>query len=76
MSAATASVPATENLTKTQLSPRPEFDTPALSESSTSPGSDEAIARLAYTHWEERLKNNISGSAEEDWYRAEQELSR
>ena len=53
----------------------PEFDAPAPSESSTIPRS-EAIARLAYTHWEERLKNNISGSAEEDWYRAEQELGR
>ena len=70
MSAVTASAPGTEN----QLSRMPELDTPTLSESSTTPRSDEAIARLAYTHWEERLKNNISGSAEEDWYRAEQEL--
>ena len=76
MSAATASVPATENLTKTQLSPMPDLETPALSESSTTPRSDEAIARLSYTHWEERLKNNSSGSAEEDWYRAEQQLGR
>jgi hypothetical protein len=53
-----------------------EFDIPAMSASSTTPRSDEAIARLTYTHWQEWLKNNISGSAEEDWYRAEQELSR
>jgi len=35
----------------------------------------EAIARLAYAYWEERLKNNVAGSPEEDWYIAEQELA-
>jgi len=30
------------------------------------------IARLAYSYWEARGGNG--GSAEEDWYRAEQEL--
>jgi hypothetical protein len=63
-----------KTLTENQLSRMPERDTLALSEPSTAPRSEEAIARLAYAHWEERLNNNISGSAEENWYRAEQEL--
>ena len=33
----------------------------------------EAIARAAYGYWLER-ENSGQGSAEEDWYRAEQEL--
>lgn len=33
----------------------------------------EAIARLAYSHWLERQNGN-EGSAEEDWLRAEREL--
>jgi hypothetical protein len=37
-------------------------------------GDDEAVARLAHAYWEDRMKNNIAGSAEEDWYRAEEEL--
>ena len=53
---------------------RSEMDPPALPESSTALRDDEAIARLAYALWEDRLKNNVSGSAEDDWYRAEQEL--
>jgi hypothetical protein len=32
------------------------------------------VALLAYAYWEERVRNNVDGSAEEDWYRAEQEL--
>jgi hypothetical protein len=73
MSAATVSAPKTENLTKTQRSQMPELDTPALSDST--PRSDnEAIARLAYGYWEEWMRNNISKSADEDWYRAEEEL--
>jgi len=35
------------------------------------PGADD-IARLAYFYWEARGGNG--GSAEEDWFRAEQEL--
>ncbi len=34
----------------------------------------EAIARLAYSFWEMRAMENMPGSAEEDWFRAEQEL--
>jgi len=36
--------------------------------------SHEEIARLAYANWEARGRQD--GSAEEDWYRAEQELLR
>jgi DUF2934 family protein len=32
----------------------------------------EQIARLAYSYWEDR--HGQGGTAEEDWYRAEQEL--
>ena len=35
----------------------------------------EVVARQAYAYWEERLKSGMSGSAEEDWYRAERELA-
>jgi hypothetical protein len=34
--------------------------------------STEEIARLAYAFWEAR--GGIGGSAEDDWYRAEQEI--
>ena len=34
----------------------------------------EEIARLAYSYWEAR--GSSPGSAEEDWYRAEEELKR
>jgi hypothetical protein len=34
----------------------------------------EVIARLAYALWESRSMNNISGTPEEDWYRAERQL--
>ncbi len=34
--------------------------------------SHEEIARLAYSYWEDR--GFSSGSAEQDWYRAEEEL--
>jgi Protein of unknown function (DUF2934) len=44
-----------------------------LPESSPRP-DHKAIARLAYEYWEERQQNNISGSAEDDWYRAEKHL--
>jgi hypothetical protein len=32
------------------------------------------VAVLAYAFWEERVRNNVAGSAEEDWCRAEQAL--
>jgi hypothetical protein len=35
--------------------------------------SNEEIARLAYGYWEARGRQN--GSAEDDWYRAERELT-
>lgn len=38
------------------------------------PADPEQIARLAYSYWEAR--GGQAGSAEEDWYRAEQELAR
>lgn len=39
------------------------------------PARDEdGVARLAYAYWEERLRNRIPGSAEDDWYRAEQDF--
>ncbi len=39
---------------------------------STRDVSRDEIARLAYSYWEAR--GGSGGSAEEDWYRAEQEL--
>jgi len=47
----------------------------ALSENivpATSVPGDDEIARLAYSFWEARGRSG--GSAEEDWYRAQQEL--
>jgi hypothetical protein len=34
----------------------------------------EAVARLAYAYWEMRLMDNVPGTADDDWYRSEQEL--
>lgn len=42
-------------------------------EISNHPADREQIARLAYSYWEAR--HGQGGSAEEDWYRAEQELA-
>jgi len=45
----------------------------AASEASAIPEpASEEIARLAYSYWEARGRQG--GSAEEDWFRAEQEL--
>jgi hypothetical protein len=43
----------------------------AASSADTALARDE-ISRLAYLHWEAR--GGIGGSAEDDWYRAEQEI--
>ena len=40
----------------------------------TASPTDEDVARLAYSFWEER--GCREGSPDEDWFRAEQELSR
>jgi hypothetical protein len=34
----------------------------------------EAVARLAYAFWEERARNGMPGSPDEDWLRAEHAL--
>jgi hypothetical protein len=34
----------------------------------------DAVARLAYAYSELRSMNNVPGTSDEDWYRAEQEL--
>jgi hypothetical protein len=34
----------------------------------------EAVAQLAYAYWEMRSMNNVPGTSDEDWYRAEREL--
>ena len=36
--------------------------------------TEEETARLAYFHWEARLREGHPGSAEEDWFRAEADL--
>ncbi len=35
----------------------------------------EEIASLARFYWEERLRDNTPGTAEDDWFRAERALS-
>ncbi len=73
----------------TEIEPAPEFDGAAavavsnpdqLSNSisnlsqAVSPESDrEAVAKLAYYYWE--MRGRQAGSSEEDWLRAERELS-
>jgi Protein of unknown function (DUF2934) len=49
---------------------RPETSLPQLSNNRPDP---EAVARLAYSYWLER--GGAGGSSEEDWLRAERELS-
>jgi len=39
------------------------------------PGTSE-IALLAYSYWEERMRNDQPGSAEDDWFRAEKHLAK
>ena len=73
MSAATSTASIKDQLASERFSLMPEVAVPALPERSTVPDR-EAIARLAHEYWEERLENNISGSAEDDWYRAEEDL--
>jgi len=43
----------------------------AASSADTAPARDE-VSRLAYLYWEAR--GGTGGSAEDDWYRAEQEI--
>ncbi len=50
---------------------REVYQTPAVTVSAP---AHEEIARLAYANWEARGRQD--GFAEEDWYRAEQELLR
>lgn len=38
--------------------------------------AEEDISRLAYSYWEARACDGQTGSAEDDWLRAEQELRR
>ena len=38
------------------------------------PGTHE-ISLLAYSYWEERMRNDQPGSAEDDWFRAEKHLA-
>jgi len=64
----------TERSTEDQLA-RILEENDALQPASPASPQREAIARLAYAYWEERLKNNVAGSPEEDWYIAEQELA-
>ena len=45
---------------------------PYIAELMTIPDVNEAIAKLAYAHWEAR--GRPEGSPEEDWFRAEREL--
>lgn len=47
---------------------------PALAPERKLAPEHEDIAKLAYAYWEERSMNNLPGSTEEDWYRAEMEL--
>ena len=78
----TATAPRIEQLNRNRFARLPELDASALTEDSLSvPSEDnlsvpsnEDIARLAYSYWEERVRNQIVGSAAEDWYRAEREL--
>jgi hypothetical protein len=51
----------------------PDNGTP-LAELSFQTRDQEGVALLAYSYWEERMRNNIPGSAENDWYQAEQDL--
>ena len=37
--------------------------------------ADPQIKALAHRYWEERTRNGETGSAEEDWHRAERDLS-
>jgi hypothetical protein len=38
--------------------------------------ADDDVARLAYRYYQERLDQGIDGSADDDWFRAEQEVRR
>ena len=40
------------------------------------PPSHQDISRLAYSYWEERMRNDQPGSAEDDWFRAEKHLAK
>ena len=61
---------------KPRKTPESTADSSEIILSDTGPSdagpSTEDIARLAYALWEAR--GGIGGSAEEDWYRAEQEV--
>jgi hypothetical protein len=74
MSVATVRSTQPEHLVKDRLSRMTELDELTLPEAAVPSRDDEAVARLAHAYWEDRLKNNIPGSAEEDWRRAEEEL--
>lgn len=55
--------------------------TPAAAPDSTDssqmfPPTEEEISRLAYSYWEARVREGQPGSAEEDWFRAERDLTR
>jgi len=55
------------------VSPAPEPEVAAAVEGAAQP-SREAVARLAYAYWEAR--GYQGGSPDEDWNRAERELTR
>jgi hypothetical protein len=67
-----------DQLTSERFSRTPER-APEVDEFATLPDNAtfpdrEAVSRVAYGYWEERSKNNVEGSAEGDWYRAEQDF--
>lgn len=73
MSTATAPASVRNELEKERFSPIPpaeEFSLPK----SLAPPDREVVSCLAYEYWVERQQNNIPGSAEDDWYRAEKDL--
>jgi len=67
----------THEVTRADVSPvesSPE-PPPLPAESKVAPDREE-IALLAYSFWEKRVQAKIPGSADEDWYRAEQHLAK
>jgi hypothetical protein len=67
--AATKRVSRAANVTE---APASEIETVAVTVSATAPSSDD-VAKLAYTFWADR--GYQGGSPEEDWLRAEEQLS-
>ena len=64
----------THSCARTQVSRLRRDASPVPPPVAAAPPSHQEIARLAYAYWEAR--GHPHGSAQEDWFRAEQELLR